>query len=431
LPQSLGLADETEGRIELVAGELRELVVVELEHLGRSDAAQHAVEQSPTRRSAIAEQLAHEQATEQAARFAPRHQEAEAVRRMAQRRGPRAQRDDRDRRVLDRVDPGGRLAVELAQQRRGCARRRRNHESSCGPFQGRVHSAGTRSRPGDDAKAGGDRLDALDGRSEPGLAPQPGGEPARQLAEPAGQRERARATALLGRGTAQRTHQQAPHDRAVLAFGLDQGGEDRIGTEAPLVAGVDAGQERSDQRIDELGTEPACDEFGHGLGAPITGRDEGLAQQPAFRAAREQRSAGQRERTERHGDQTPTAQQPAGTARGRCAHQAVGEPEALEPAQQRCAQQQRVGAALDAVPVHLIGSHDAARRVRRVHEHHLGSTPLELTRRRETGNPRADDQGVDVRDRAHAAASARAASVKARTPSTGVSGRQPCPRLTM
>ena len=82
------------------------------------------------------------------------------------------------------------------------------------------------------------------------------------------------------------------------------------------------------------------------------------------------------------------------------------------------------------MPRDFVGPHHAARRIVGFDQQHLRAAPLEFARSCKSGDASADDQGVDVRNRTHAGARDRAASVKARTPATGVSGRQPCPRFS-
>jgi len=106
-----------------------------------------------------------------------------------------------------------------------------------------------------------------------------------QLAESAGRRERSRAAApLLPRPScatsAAGVRDQAANDRAALSFGIDQGRKHGLGAEFTLVAGVDAGQERPHECIDQLAAEPAAHELGNGLAASVAARNERFAQQP-------------------------------------------------------------------------------------------------------------------------------------------------------
>lgn len=85
----------------------------------------------------------------------------------------------------------------------------------------------------------------------------------------------------------------------------------------------------------------------------------------------------------------------------------------------------RVRPALDEVTVDAFAERSTARARTGFEHEHFASRASQRRSRREPRDPGADDDALDV---AHA--SDRAASVKARTPSTGVSGRQPWPRFS-
>ena len=182
----------------------------------------------------------------------------------------------------------------------------------------------------------------------------------------------------------------------MFALELDQRREDRFGPELSLVTRVDPGERRAHEPRRDLGTEPPRGELGHALGRPAAARDEGLAQRAKLAAPAQQRRAREAERAQGHLHERAITDHEALTTFRRCAHElAVDSALAQEGIEDRLAQE-GVRSALDAVAVHRDGAHDTARGIARVHEQHLATAPLALEGRRESGDPRADHDDIDL-----------------------------------
>src|SRR5690606_42056759 len=116
-------------------------------------------------------------------------------------------------------------------------------------------------------------------------------------------------------------------------------------------------------------------------------------------------------------------------ARGRGGAQPRLESGRAQEGERAGAQPEGVGAALEEIAGARLGLRGATRACRRLEHHHLASARAQRAGRGEPGRSGADDRELDV---AHASRGgrARAASVNARPPPTGVSGRPPWPRFS-